>query len=207
MNNRWNEIIYKCWSPVYDKLFNSRKFLEARKLIFQEKKFIKNQSILFVGVGTGADLELINHRDLNITGIDYSNEMLEKAKIKFKSSSIQFLKMDTQDMSFKDNHFDVVIGSLVLSVIPNADKCIKEIVRVLKPNGEIIIFDKFSPKGKELSPLKKAVRPLFKLLGTDIGMNFETLYEKNKEALSIKEDTPLMFNGMYRKIVISKTNT
>ncbi|KAA0563522.1 class I SAM-dependent methyltransferase [Bacillus sp. CH30_1T] len=207
MDNRWNEIIYKLWSPVYDKFFNSGKFLEARKKIFQGNKFVENQNILFVGVGTGADLELLTHKELNITAIDYSNEMLEKAKIKFKGSSIQFLKMDAQDMSFKDNHFDVVVGSLVLSVVPDADKCIKEMVRVLKPNGKIIIFDKFSPKGKELSPFKKAVRPLIKLLGTDIGMNFETLYEKNKEALSVKEDTPLMFNGMYRKIVISKTNT
>lgn len=207
MNNRWNEIIYKFWSPVYDKLFNSRKFFEARKLVFMGEKFVENQNILFVGVGTGADLELINHRDLNITAIDYSNEMLEKAKEKPGNSSIIFYKMDAQNTSFKDNQFDVVVGSLILSVVPDADKCIKEMIRVLKPNGKIIVFDKFLPKGKELSPLKKAVRPLIKILGTDIGVNFETLYEKNKEALSIKEDTPLMFNGMYRKIVISKTNT
>ncbi|MFJ7935582.1 class I SAM-dependent methyltransferase [Sporosarcina sp. NPDC096371] len=207
MNNRWNEIIYKCWSPVYDNFFNSGKFLEARKKIFQGEKFVGNQNILFVGVGTGADLELINHKELNITAIDYSNEMLEKAKVKFKDSSIQFLKMDAQDMSFKNNQFDVVVGSLVLSVVPNADKCIKEMIRVLKPNGNIIIFDKFSPKGKNLSPLKKAIRPLIKLLGTDIGVNFEALYENNKEALSVKNDTPILFNGVYRKIVITKVNT
>ena len=204
MNNRWNEIIYKLWSPVYDKIFNSGKFLEARKRIFEEKKFTRNQNILFVGVGTGADLELLNHNELNITAIDYSSDMLEKAKAKFEGSSIQFLKMDAQDMNFKEKHFDVVVGSLVLSVVPDADKCIKEMVRVLKPNGEIIIFDKFLPKGKKLSHIKKAVRPLIKLLGTDISVSFEKLYEENKEVLSIEEDLALMFNGMYRKIVIRK---
>ncbi|WP_017729241.1 class I SAM-dependent methyltransferase [Halalkalibacterium ligniniphilum] len=206
MNNRWNEMIYKLWSPIYDKVFNSGNFLEARKKIFQGEKFVKNQNILFVGVGTGADLELIKHKELNITAIDYSNEMLEKAKVKFKDSSIKFFKMDAQDMSFKDNQFDVVIGSLVLSVVPDADKCAQEMIRVLKPKGKIIIFDKFSPKGKNLSPLKKAIRPLIRLLGTDIGVNFETLYEKNKEVLSVKEDTPIMFNGMYRRIIINKMN-
>lgn len=206
MNNRWNEIIYKLWSPIYDKLFNSGKFLEARKKIFQEVKFVENQKILFVGVGTGADLELISHEKLNITAIDFSNEMLDKAKNKFKDSSIQFFKMDAQNMSFKDNQFDVVVGSLVLSVVPDADKCLKEMIRVLKPNGKIIIFDKFSPKGKKLSPLKKAIRPLIRLLGTDIGLSFETLYKKNKESLSVKEDTPVMFNEMYRKIIIKKMN-
>lgn len=206
MNNRWNEIIYKLWSPIYDKFFNSGNFLEAREKIFQGEKFVGNQNILFVGVGTGADLELIKHKELNITAIDYSNEMLEKAKVKFKDSSIKFFKMDAQDMSFKDNQFDVVVGSLVLSVVPDADKCAKEMIRVLKPKGKIIIFDKFHPKGKNLSPLKKTIRPLIRLLGTDIGVNFETLYEKNKEVLSVKEDTPIMFNGMYRKIVIKKLN-
>lgn len=206
MNNRWNEMIYKLWSPVYDKFFNSGKFLEARKKIFQGERFAINQNILFVGVGTGADLELIRHKELNITAIDYSNEMLEKAKVKFKDSSIRFFKMDAQDMSFKDNQFDIVVGSLVLSVVPDADKCTKEMIRVLKPEGKMIIFDKFSPKGKNLSPLKKAIRPVIRLLGTDIGVNFETLYEKNKEVLFVKEDTSIMFNGMYRKIVISKIN-
>ncbi|WP_077325043.1 class I SAM-dependent methyltransferase [Virgibacillus siamensis] len=206
MGNRWNEFVYKLWSPVYDRVFNSGKFLQVRKKIFQGNNFNENQNILFVGVGTGAELEQLNHTELNITAIDYTNEMLEKAKFKFKSSSIKFLKMDAQDMSFQDNHFDVVVGSLVLSVVPDVDKCIKEMVRVLKPNGEIIIFDKFAPEDKELSPVKKAVRPLIKLLGTDIGLNFGKMYEQNKETLSIKEDTPLMFNGMYRKIVMSKTS-
>ncbi|NMH70098.1 methyltransferase domain-containing protein [Bacillus sp. RO3] len=204
MNNRWNKIIYKLWSPIYDKFFNSGNFLKARNKIFQGEKFVENQNILFVGVGTGADLELIEHKELNITAIDYSNEMLEKAKVKFKDSSIKFFEMDAQNMSFKDNQFDVVVGSLVLSVVPDADKCTKEMIRVLKPKGKILIFDKFSPKGKNLSPLKKAIRPLIRLLGTDIGVNFETLYEKNKEVLSVIEDTPVMFNGMYRKIVINK---
>jgi ubiquinone/menaquinone biosynthesis C-methylase UbiE len=192
---------------VYDKFFNSGKFLEARRNIFQGENFVENQNILFVGVGTGAELELINHKELHITAIDYSNEMLEKAQVKFKDSSIQFFIMDAQNMNLNVNEFDIVVGSLVLSVVPDAGKCLKEMIRVLKPNGKIIIFDKFSPKGKELSPLKRAIRPIIKFLGTDIGVSFERLYEKNKEAISVQDDTPIMFNGMYRKIVISKLNS
>ena len=58
MNNAWNKVIYKIWSPVYDKFFNSGAFLNARTQIFQETHFNSKQKILFVGVGTGADLEL-----------------------------------------------------------------------------------------------------------------------------------------------------
>jgi phosphatidylethanolamine/phosphatidyl-N-methylethanolamine N-methyltransferase len=95
---------------------------------------VGNQKVLFVGVGTGADLELINLDNLTITAIDYSDDMLNKAKEKFKGSAIQFNKMDAQDMSLRDNQFDVVVASLVLSVVPDADRCLKEMLRVLKPS-------------------------------------------------------------------------
>jgi len=85
LNNSWNKLIYKIGSPIYNKFFNSGMFLNAGKQIFQSIPFDSKQKILFVGVGTGADLELINHSDLEITAIDYSPDMLGKAK---KSSRI-----------------------------------------------------------------------------------------------------------------------
>jgi len=205
MNNQWNKFVYKCWAPIYDKVFNSRIFLKARKKVFQKERFIENQNILFVGVGTGADLELIRFEHLNVTAIDYSDEMLEQAIKKFNNSTIRFEKMDAQNMNFDDNHFDVIVGSLILSVVPQPDRCFNEMVRVLKPNGKMIIFDKFSSQNKKVSILKKVIRPCIKLLGTDIAVNFEKLLTENKNQVLVYEDIPIMFEGMYRKIVIVKT--
>lgn len=204
MNNDWNKIIYKIWSPIYDKIFNSTIFLRARKDIFHETLFENSQRVLFVGVGTGADLELLNHIDLDITAIDYSPDMLRKARVKFKNSSITFLEMDAQNMEFDDMSFDYVVGSLILSVVPDADKCFQEMRRVVKQEGRIVIFDKFSPSNHKLSLAKQVIRPLIRVLGTDIGLNFEELYLKNNENLVIEEDKPVMLKGMYRKIVIRK---
>lgn len=204
MNNNWNKIIYKIWSPIYDKIFNSSIFLQARKQIFQETPFNNTQKILFVGVGTGADLELLNHYDLDITAIDFSPDMLRKARAKFKNSRITFLEMDAQNMAFNDMSFDYVVGSLILSVVPDADKCFQEMGRVLKQEGRIVIFDKFTPSNNKLSLSKKLFRPLIKVLGTDIGLNFEELYIRNNKNLSIEEDKPVMLKGMYRKIVVRK---
>ncbi|PFG03529.1 class I SAM-dependent methyltransferase [Bacillus sp. es.034] len=203
MNNRWNEIIYKLWSPMYDRIFNTGKFLEARQKLFHHPPFHPHQRILFVGVGTGADLELLDHTEFQITAIDYSGDMLQKAKEKFKDNKIEFIQMDAQQMSFTDNSFDAVVGSLILSVVPDPDRCMKEIIRVLKPQGTMIIFDKFSPSKMSLS--KRMVRPFVKMMGTDIGVNFENLYEQNHEAIILKEDEPLLFKGMYRKIILTKT--
>ncbi len=124
MNNSWKKFIYKIGSPIYDKFFNSGMFLNARKQIFQSIPFENKQKILFVGVGTGADLELINHSGLDITAIDYSPDMLGKSKTKFKDSAIKFLEMDAQNMAFEGESFDYVVASLILSVVPDANKCL-----------------------------------------------------------------------------------
>ncbi|EHB5186702.1 class I SAM-dependent methyltransferase [Listeria monocytogenes] len=204
MNNFWNKVIYKIWSPIYDGIFNSGIFLNARKQIFEEIPFNKEQRILFVGVGTGADLELINHYDLDITAIDFSPDMFRKARKKFINTPIIFLEMDAQNMSFNNKSFDYVVGSLILSVVPDADKCFQEMVRVLNQSGKIIIFDKFTPKNKKLSLSKKIIRPFVRVLGTDIGLNFEELYLRNNNDLRVEKDKPVMMNGMYREIIISK---
>lgn len=206
MNNSWNKFIYKIGSPIYDKFFNSGNFLNARKQIFQSIPFDSKQKILFVGVGTGADLELINYSELDITAIDYSPDMLGKAKTKFKGSRMKFLEMDAQNMIFEDETFDYVVASLILSVVPDANKCFQEISRVLKHEGKVIIFDKFAPKNKKLSLPKLLLRPIISALGTDIGRSFEELIQKNNKHIKIEEDTPIMMNGMYRKIIIAKIN-
>lgn len=206
MNNSWNKFIYKIGSPFYDKFFNSGIFLNARKQIFQTITFDNNQKILFVGVGTGADLELVNYSDLNITAIDYSPDMLEKAKIKFKDSAINFIEMDAQNMDFENESFDYIVASLILSVVPDADKCFQEITRVLKSEGKIIIFDKFAPKNKKLSLPLVLLRPVIGVFGTDIGRSFEELIAKNNNCIVVEEDIPIMMNGLYRKIEILKIN-
>ncbi|TDY01249.1 UNVERIFIED_CONTAM: methyltransferase family protein [Lysinibacillus xylanilyticus] len=175
----------------------------ARKQIFQSIPFNNQQKILFVGVGTGADLELIHHANLNITAIDYSPDMLRKARKKFGNSTITFLEMDAQKMEFENESFDIIVASLILSVVPDATKCFQEMIRVLKPEGKIIVFDKFVPKNKKLSLPKMLLRPIISLLGTDIGRSFEEISPEN---IVVVEDTPIMLNGMYRKIIIGKIN-
>ncbi|MFF5399349.1 class I SAM-dependent methyltransferase [Peribacillus butanolivorans] len=204
MNNSWNKVIYKIWSPIYDKIFNSNLFFNARRRVFDEISFNSRDKVLFVGVGTGADIELIKHFDLEITAIDLSTDMLKKAMEKYENTSITFLEMDAQNMEFNNESFDYIVGSLVLSVVPDANKCFQEMIRVLKQDGKIIIFDKFISKNKQLSLPKKLLRPFIRVLGTDIGLRFEDLYRRHGKNLKIVEDQSIMMNGMYRKIIICK---
>ncbi len=204
MNNSWNRMIYKVWSTIYDRIFNSGIFLKARKRVFDGVSFKGDQKILFVGVGTGADLELINLENIEVTAIDLSYDMLRKASSKSTNTSIEFIQMDAQNLIFKDESFDTIIASLILSVVPDPEESLKEMERVLKKRGRIIIFDKFAPKEKQLPIFKKLVRPVVRMLGTDIGLHFEYIFQKFSDTLTIENDVPIMLNGMYRKIIIRK---
>lgn len=204
MSEKWNRFIYRMWAPIYDTFFNTGYFLRARKKVFQDTAFSPQQKILFVGVGTGVDLELIDLDGLDIVAIDYSPDMLDQARKKFRHTTVRFIEMDAQEMDFENSQFDVVIGSLILSVVPHAEKGFQEMERVLKPGGKLIVFVKFLHSEKELSLPKKLIRPIIKLLGTDIGLSFEKLYDNSGSSLLLKEDISIMFKGMYRKIVLVK---
>ncbi|MGE6717313.1 class I SAM-dependent methyltransferase [Peribacillus frigoritolerans] len=149
-------------------------------------------------------MELIKNLDLEITAIDLSADMLKKAMRKFDDASISFLEMDAQHMEFANESFDYVVGSLVLSVVPDANECLREMIRVVKGEGKIILFDKFISKDERLSVPKKLLRPIIRFLGTDIGLRFEDLFSGHEKNMEIEEDRPIMLNGMYRKIIISK---
>lgn len=80
MNNKWNRIIYRIWAPFYDRVFNSGVFLKARSKVFDELPITQDQHILFVGVGTGADLDFFSTSGVKITAIDISVPMLALAR-------------------------------------------------------------------------------------------------------------------------------
>ncbi|UYZ21584.1 class I SAM-dependent methyltransferase [Mesobacillus jeotgali] len=203
MNNNWNRFIYKIWSPIYDYFFNSGLFLEARKRVFQDIEFKAGESVLFVGVGTGADIDQVPYNSLKVTAIDFSEDMLNQARKKYEGEKIEFIQMDAQSMNLPDNTFDYVIGSLILTVVPDGKKALDEMTRVTKYGGQIVVFDKFVDGKKELSLSKRLIRPLIRLLGTDIGLSFESIANETK-SIRLLERKKSLFNGMYQKIVLMK---
>lgn len=130
--------------------------------------------------------------------------MLQKAKEKFEGSSITFLKMDAQQLEFNDGSFDYVIGSLILSVVPDSTKAFGEMIRVCRKEGLVVVFDKFAQPGKGLSFVKKAFRHVIKLLGTDIGVSFEEISQTESARVRLISDEGVMFGNTYRRILLKK---
>lgn len=107
-------------------------------------KISKNHKILDICTGTGDLAFYMNKIEPNtdITGIDFSEKMLEIAnRKKGKKKNLRFLLADGRELPFEDNSFDIVTIGFGLRNIENYERVIDEIKRVLKPKGQFLNLD------------------------------------------------------------------
>jgi phosphatidylethanolamine/phosphatidyl-N-methylethanolamine N-methyltransferase len=200
MTNRWNRIIYKFWSPVYDLLFDRLLFAAGRRRTFELLQLRGMERVLLVGIGTGADLTYLL-QETQAVGVDLSPEMLLKAKKKLSGIRSRFLvQADAQCLPVQDASFDVIILTLILSVVPDGRACWRESLRALRPGGRAIIFDKFLPDHQASNSFRAVLNTGAKLLGTDINRHLGEMLGGTKYTISL--DEPSLLNGMYRIILI-----
>ena len=136
---------YRRWAPVYDYTFGKISTAGRRHAV----EIVNNSrgAVLEVGVGTGLSLpEYQPH--LEITGIDLAPEMLQKARERVESEGLRHVKglheMDAGSLEFPDASFDTVVAMYVITVVPEPEKVMRELARVAKPGGEVMLVNHFS---------------------------------------------------------------
>jgi len=199
--NRWNRYRYTLYAPGYD--IAGRIFSKSRNKSIKELGINPDDEVLIVGAGTGLDLEFIAD-NCHITATDITPAMIAQTikKNVVLKLNLTAVVMDGQHLSFDDNSVDKIILHLILSVIPDPVLCLKECERVLKPGGRITIFDKFVPKGRALSFVRKFFNPVTNLLFSNINCRFESIVSET--GLVIESDVPADFNGNFRIIRLIK---
>ncbi|WP_166961676.1 class I SAM-dependent methyltransferase [Yeosuana marina] len=148
IKKRYNRIAK--YFDSFEKPMGTSGFDKWRKELVQQV----NGKTLEIGVGTGKNLPLYS-KDIRLTAIDFSKNMLDKAMTKYKKSlpNVNFLEMDVQNMDFEDDTFDTVITSCVFCSVPDPVKGLKEIKRVLKPDGQLVMLEHVRSNGKVLGTL------------------------------------------------------
>ena len=104
--------------------------------------------VLEVGVGTGKNLPYY-HKSIDLTAIDFSPGMLEIAKNKKTELNLKtcnLYEMDVQDLKCKEDTFDTVISTFVFCTVPDPTAGLKEVYRVLKPEGKVIFLEHMKSK-------------------------------------------------------------
>lgn len=111
---------------------------------FPEKEEMK---ILDIGTGPGFFPMILSEAGYTVTAVDYTEEMLEKAKenlgkyTKYGLERVTLQRMDAQNLEFADETFDVVISRNLTWNLEKPEQAYQEWMRVLKPGGVLLNFD------------------------------------------------------------------
>lgn len=168
---------------------------------------LPGEKVLEVGVGTG--LALPHYRDdILVTGVDFSEEMLAKAKAKVRRldlSQVQSLEqMDARELAFPDASFDIVVAMHLISVVPEPERVMAEMARVCKPGGKIVITNHFARETGFLSVIERIAAPLENLLGwhSDFGIS-NVLGQPDMKVAEQRASPPF---GMMTRLVLEKVS-
>jgi phosphatidylethanolamine/phosphatidyl-N-methylethanolamine N-methyltransferase len=158
--------VYENLSTVYDLTFGP--LLHPGRLFARDRLGIKpGDRVLEVGVGTGMNLALYPS-DCFLTGIDFSEKMLEKARERVARKglrNVRLMQMDAHQLTFPDSSFDIVYAPYVMSVVPDPIQVVREMRRVCKPGGKFVVLNHFRSQTPILSKIERAISPLTLYIG------------------------------------------
>ncbi|MCL5959473.1 MAG: methyltransferase domain-containing protein [Chloroflexi bacterium] len=130
---------------------------------------VKGPRVLEVGAGTGKNF-VYYPKGVEVTAIDFSPKMLVKARQRAEREGIHIdlRLMDVQHLEFPDNTFDSAVATFVFCSVPDPIRGLKELQRVVKPDGKILLLEHVRPTGFA-GTLADVVNPLVvRLWGANI---------------------------------------
>jgi phosphatidylethanolamine/phosphatidyl-N-methylethanolamine N-methyltransferase len=166
ITSRGIEKVYARWAPIYDLIFGAI-FEHGRRAVVAASERLGGR-ILEVGVGTGISLPYYSHR-CRVVGIDLSEQMLRKARRRVLEGRLQNVErlavMNAERLDFANDSFDAVVAQCVINTVPNPEAALDEFARVLKPSGEIVLFNRVGAEAGARRVFEQLFEPIAKRLG------------------------------------------
>ena len=157
---------YRRWAPVYDYTFGRFSTMGRWDAVSAINR--RQGRVLEVGVGTGLSLPSYE-RHLEIVGIDLSPEMLDKARERVAEEGLDHVtglhEMDAGNLKFADGSFDTVVAMYVMTVVPDPERVMRELARVTKPGGEVLLVNHFSKDDGMRGWMERRMAPFADMLG------------------------------------------
>ena len=186
---------YKFYAPAYDFIFDWI-FNPGREAAIQLLDIRRGQQVLEVGIGTGLNLPLYPS-DCRIAGIDLSEEMLEKAQekvVELSLDNVTLKAMDATVMDFGDDEFDSAVATYTISAVPDPVEVLREMRRVVKPGGNIVLLNHFRSQGLLAGRFADLVDPVCTRLGWKSNLHLEPLLKQVALTVDVSAKVNL-FNG------------
>jgi ubiquinone/menaquinone biosynthesis C-methylase UbiE len=193
---------YTLVAPFYD-AFLTVATRAARKRSLSVLADGPSRNVLLLGVGTGLDLPHLPAQHKYV-GLDLTAAMLKRARPRAADLHFAPLRGDVQRLPFPAASFDVAVLHLILAVVPAPTLCLAEAVRVLRPGGQLLIFDKFLRPGE--AGWKRMLNPLTRHVATRLDVVFEDLLEGVGD-VKVTTNEAALASGWFRLIRLEKATS
>jgi phosphatidylethanolamine/phosphatidyl-N-methylethanolamine N-methyltransferase len=170
------DAIYSSLTPVYDLIFGPT--LQAgRRTAIARMPLHPGARVLEVGVGTALTAALYPAH-CEVVGIDVSVGMLEKARARIREerlTNVRVTRMDAANLTFPDESFDVVYAPYTISTVPEPVPVAREMRRVCRPDGRIVLLNHFLSRHPFVSYLERRLTTATERIGFRSNLDLPSL--------------------------------
>jgi phosphatidylethanolamine/phosphatidyl-N-methylethanolamine N-methyltransferase len=193
---------YTLLAPIYD-LIVANPTKSFRRNNLQHLSDYSGRNVLLTGVGTGLDIPYLPEGPHYFAN-DLTWAMLKRAKKNVAAAKVQLTlqQTDAMQLPYADKSFDAVVLNLILAVVPDPLRALQETARVIKPGGDIFIFDKFL-QPDQTAIIRRTLSLLLRHLATRTDVVFESLLMQCHDLILISNEADMM-GGWFRKIHLQK---
>lgn len=158
---------------LFETIYNGKVFQNLGEKVSEE--IDKNDVVLECACGTGAISECIAAKCKGLVATDFSEGMLKQTAKKCKKyNNVKVRRADINRLGCCDNRFDKVVAGNVIHLLEDPQAAVKELVRVCKPGGKVIIPTYINESGESS---RKAVR-ILEMAGADFKRQFDLVTYK-----------------------------
>ena len=199
---RKEEAVWNRFSGIYDRFMESDE--KAYKEMIDRIKLLltPNTEVLEVATGTGMITLGLAGKGCHIEAVDFSPKMVDSAQKKARklgTAGVRFTVQNALDLKFPSNCFDIVIIANTLHIMPEPEKALREISRVLKPDGKLIAPTFVHADSKKAAILSKLMSSFtgFRAYHKWTGQSYHAFLKQNGFAISdftmLKASFPLAY--------------
>jgi ubiquinone/menaquinone biosynthesis C-methylase UbiE len=172
-DNTWGRM----FSTLYDRAFEASEEAGLRDMRAELLKGARGR-VLELGAGTGLNLELYPHEGLDsLTVTEPDPHMFKQLRQRAAKvcAGADLVQAGAEDLPFEEDSFDTAVVTLVLCTVPDQPAALREIKRVLKPDGQLLFLEHVRSNHRDLAKWQDRLEKPWRFLGDGCHCNRDTV--------------------------------